>query len=87
MYVPRAMYSLRESFCRNIRVLLMFTPAFSKAAMYIAAIIGPMAFAVVLIWRTFSRGIPSNSCSMSASEPMCTPPTPTSPAANGLSAS
>src|SRR6266705_1964930 len=56
---------------------------FSKAAMYIAAIIGPMALAVVRIWRTLSKGISWNNRSISASEPMCTPVTPTSPAARG----
>ncbi len=46
-----------------------------------------LAFAVVRIWRTFSKGIPLKSASMSARESMATPTFPTSPSDIGSSES
>jgi len=86
MCVERAMYSFRMSFCVVPRSLLADTPCFSATATYNARRIIAVALIVMLV-LTRSRGMPSNSASMSRREPIATPTFPTSPCAIGWSLS
>ena len=86
MYVPRAMYSLRMSFCTVPRSWVESTPWRLPTAMYIASSTAAGALMVMLV-ETLSSGMPSNSRSMSRRLLMLTPTLPTSPSAIGSSAS
>ncbi len=86
MYVPRATYSLRTSFCAVPMTPSAATPWRSAATMYIATSTGAGALMVIDV-LTASSGISANSSSMSATESMATPTWPTSPAARGSSLS
>jgi hypothetical protein len=62
------------------------TPCFSPTARYIAQMIGAGEL-IVIETVTSPSGIPSNRISISSRDEIATPHFPTSPAANGLSAS
>ena len=83
---PRAPNSLSRSFCTVPEIRSSATPCFLAASSYMASRIGAVALIVMLV-ETFPSGIPVNSSSMSASDPMETPTLPTSPSASGSSAS
>ena len=86
MNVPRATYSLSTSFCAVPETFSRGTPCLSATATYIATRIGAGAL-IVMDVETLSRGMPSNTVSMSASESIATPTWPTSPAARSSSES
>ena len=86
IYVPRAMYSLRMSFCTVPRSLFGATPWRLPTAMYIANSTAAGALMVMLV-ETLSSGIASNRRSMSRRLLMLTPTLPTSPSAISSSAS
>jgi hypothetical protein len=86
IYVPRAMYSLRMSFCTVPRSLSGSTPCSLPTAIYIASRIAAGALIVILV-ETLSSGIPSNSRAISLLVGMLTPTLPTSPSAIGSSES
>ncbi|MPN63016.1 hypothetical protein SDC9_210770 [bioreactor metagenome] len=72
------MYSFNMSFCIVPLNLSADTPCFSATAIYIANNTAAGAFIVIDV-LTLSKGIPSNSISMSLSESIATPTLPTSP--------
>ena len=86
MYVPRATYSLRMSFCTVPDNLDSGTPWRRATAAYSASRMMAVALMVIDV-ETRSRGMPSNSTAMSSIESMATPTRPTSPAASGASES
>ena len=86
MYVPRAMYSLRMSFWIVPLSALGSTPCLRATAMYSAKSMDAVAFMVMDV-LTRSRGMPSNSVSMSARLLIGTPVRPISPCAIGWSES
>ena len=86
MYVPRATYSFRMSFCTVPRSFRMSAPCFLATAMYIASRMPAGALMVIEV-ETCSSGMSLNSVSMSSSEEIETPTLPTSPCASGSSAS
>ena len=85
-YVPRAMYSLRISFCIVPRSSSIDAPCSSPATTYVAnkTIAGAL---IVMDVLTLSRGIPSKSAIMSSTEEIDTPTFPTSPYESSSSAS
>jgi hypothetical protein len=86
MYVPRAMYSFRMSFCVVPPMRASATPCFFATATYIARRIAAVALIVIEV-VTLSSGIPANSCPRSSRHEIETPTFPTSPATCGSSAS
>jgi hypothetical protein len=86
MYVPRAMYSLRMSFCVVPPIRSSATPCFFATATYIARRIAAVALMVIDV-VTLSSGMPAKSCSRSSRLEIETPTFPTSPATCGSSAS
>ena len=86
MYVPRAMYSLRMSFCTVPPSLARATPCSSPTAAYSASRVVAVALIVIEV-VTRSSGIPSNRLRTSSIESIATPTFPTSPAAMGSSES
>ena len=86
IYVPRAMYSFSTSCWMVPPTFARSAPCFFAAATYIASKIEPVALMVIEV-VTLSRGSPSVSASMSASDEIATPTLPTSPSACGSSES
>ena len=86
MKVPRATYSFSTSFWAVPETFSRATPCLSATATYIATRTGAGALIVIEV-ETRSRGMPSNTVSMSASESIATPTWPTSPAARSSSES
>ncbi len=82
MYVPRAMYSLRMSFCTVPDSAPRAMPRSSATTMYMASNVEAVALIVMLV-ETRSSGMPSNSTFMSSTVSMATPTRPTSPMARG----
>ena len=78
IYVPRAMYSLRMSFCIVPSSAAGSAPCFFATAMYMASRIDAVELMVIEV-LTCSSGMPSNSVSMSTRLLMGTPARPTSP--------
>ena len=81
-----AMYSLRMSACTVPESLSRSSPRFFASAMYIASRIQADGL-IVIDTEMFSRSMPSNSASMSASVSIATPSRPTSPSLIGWSES
>ena len=86
MYVPRAMYSLRMSFCVVPPTRSAGTPCRFATAAYIARRIAAVALIVIEV-VTSPMGMPSKSRAKSSRELIDTPTFPTSPATLGSSAS
>ena len=86
MYVPRAMYSFRMSFCVVPPMRSAVTPCRRPTATYMARRIGAVALIVIEV-VTSPTGMPSKSREKSSSELTETPTFPTSPATSGSSAS
>ena len=86
MYSFCAMYSFRMSFWSVPDNLDHCTPCRWATTRYIAKIIAAGELIVIDV-VTSSSAIPSNSCSMSASEATLTPHLPTSPSDSGWSGS
>ena len=86
MYVPRAMYSLRMSFCVVPPIRSALIPCRFPTATYMASRIVAVALMVIDV-VTSPRGMPSKSRAKSSSELIDTPTFPTSPATRGSSAS
>jgi hypothetical protein len=86
MYVPRAMYSLRMSFCVVPLMRARSSPWASAAATYSASRIGAVALIVIDV-LTSPSGRPSTRTAMSARLLIGTPTRPTSPSAAGASES
>ena len=86
MNVPRATYSFSTSFWAVPETFSRATPCLSATAAYIATRTGAGALIVIDV-ETRSRGMPSNTVSMSARESIATPTWPTSPAARSSSES
>ena len=86
MYVPRATYSFRTSFCTVPASRRGSTPWRLPAATYSASRMMAVALIVIEV-DTRSSGMPSKSRDMSSSESMATPTRPTSPAASAWSES
>ena len=86
MNVPRATYSFNTSFWAVPETFSRGTPCLSATATYMATRIGAGALMVIDV-ETRSRGMPSKTVSMSASESIATPTWPTSPAARSSSES
>ncbi len=82
MYVPRAIYSFKMSFCTVPESFWRFAPCFFATATYNASRIAAVELMVIEV-ETLSNGIPPNSASMSSIESIATPTLPTSPAARG----
>lgn len=80
--MPRAMYSLRMSFCMVPESSVEGTPCFSPTAMYMASSTEAGALIVMEV-ETLSSGIWSKRISMSAKLSIATPTLPTSPWAMG----
>ena len=75
MNVPRATYSFSTSFWAVPETFSRATPCLSATATYIATSTGAGALIVIDV-ETRSRGMPSNTVSMSASESIATPTWP-----------
>ncbi len=86
MYVPRAMYSLRMSFCTVPLTAVHGMPRSSATTRYIASSVDAVALMVIDV-DTRSSGMSSSSTCMSSTVSMATPTRPTSPAARGASES
>src|SRR6266542_956480 len=86
MYVPRATYSVRTSFCAVPETRSCGTPCFCPTTAYIATSTEAGALMVIDV-ETWSSGMPSNIVSMSASVSIATPTFPTSPSDSGSSES
>ena len=86
MYVPRAMYSLRISFCVVPEIFARGMPFSSATTMYIASNVLAVELMVMLV-DTVSNGIPSNRMCRSSTVSMATPTRPTSPRERGESES
>ena len=86
MYVPRAMYSLRMSFCTVPDSAERAMPRSSATTMYIASSVDAVEL-IVIDDDTLSSGMPSRSTCMSSTVSMATPTRPTSPLARGESES
>ena len=82
MYVPRAMNSLRMSFCTVPWSLARGTSCSSATTTYIASSTGAVALMVIEV-DTRSSGISWNSRSRSSTVSIATPALPTSPSAMG----
>ena len=80
MYVPRAMYSFRMSFCTVPDRARGATPCRLPTATYSASRMIAVALMVMDV-DTLSSGMPSKSTAMSSMESMATPTRPTSPEA------
>ena len=81
MYVPRAMYSFKMSFCTVPESFGRFAPCFFATATYRHSKIAAVELIVIDV-ETRSSGIPSNSVCMSSIESIATPTLPTSPSAS-----
>ena len=86
MYVPRAMYSLRMSFCTVPDNFARAMPRSSATTMYIASSVAAVALMVIDV-DTVSSGISASSTCMSSTVSIATPTRPTSPTARGESES
>jgi hypothetical protein len=86
MYVPRAMYSLRMSFCTVPWSAVRATPRSSATTTYIASSTAAVALIVIDV-ETRSSGISANSRPRSSTVSIATPARPTSPSAMGWSES
>ena len=86
MYVPRATYSFRMSFCTVPESDATATPCRFATAAYSARRMIAVALMVIDV-ETWSSGIRSNSSAMSSIESIATPTLPTSPAASAWSES
>lgn len=86
MYVPRAMYSFRMSFCTVPVSSAGSMPRSSATSWYMSSSRAAGALMVIEV-ETRSRGIPSKSVRMSSTESTATPTLPTSPRASGASES
>ena len=75
MNVPRATYSFSTSFWAVPETFSRATPCLSATATYIATRTGAGALIVIDV-ETRSRGMPSNTVSMSARESIATPTWP-----------
>ena len=72
MYVPRATYSFKMSFCTVPESRFRFAPCRFATATYSASKIAAVELIVIEV-ETRSSGMPSNSVCMSSSESMATP--------------
>src|ERR1700683_3051400 len=86
MYVPRAMYSFRMSFCTVPDSFFTSAPARPATATYSASRMLAVALIVIDV-EMRSSGIPSNNRSISSIESIATPTLPTPPRAYGESES
>src|SRR3990170_8159561 len=86
MYVDRATYSFRMSFCTVPRRSFLDAPRPSATATYIARRMTAVALIVMLV-LTWASGISRNSVAVSSRHATGTPARPTSPRAMGSSES
>src|SRR5664279_1153684 len=80
MYVPRAIYSLRMSFCTVPESFARAIPRSSATTMYIASSVAAVALIVIDV-ETSSSGISASSACMSSTVSIATPTRPPSPRA------
>ena len=83
MYVPRAVYSFRMSFCTVPLSLPGSTPCSSATSSYSSSRMAAVALMVIDV-VTLSSGMLVEQPSMSSSESIATPTLPTSPSARGM---